>query len=96
MPDPKPIPREVLRYIESCPKIMQARYLIPAAIGGTVNVSDIAAYALALQDALRGVVAATEASEEAGCLLYLDAWDDAEAFWEQPLERARALLPPEE
>jgi hypothetical protein len=42
--------------------------------------------------ALRDVLAAIDAAEEVGCIDHLDAWDDANEQWDEPVENARELL----
>lgn len=55
----RPIPASVLRYIAECPAVCQYVQMIPNAIGEDVNLSHLAAYALALQEAVRDLLSPT-------------------------------------
>jgi len=42
--------------------------------------------------ALQDVLTAIDAAEEVGCIDHLDAWEDANEQWDEPIENARELL----
>lgn len=45
-----------------------------------------------LEGLLRGVLTAISAAQAVGCIVYLDCWDEREALWYAPIDRAKSVL----